>query len=92
MATVVKQVLEEVNSTTVHDAHKSTVLNVADAAESDDAKEPGDGAGETPKDRYTCCALKCDESFTSPDALRYSLLRICPPFNFVVKTVKIFRT
>ena len=92
MATVVKQVLEEVSSTTAQDIHTSTTPNVADAAESDDAKKPEDGAGETPEDRYTCCALKCDESFTSPDALRYSFCGSVFPSHFVVKTVKIFCT
>ena len=73
MATVVRQVLEEVhNGPIAQDTHKSTTPDVADAAESDGAKEPGDGAGEeNPDDQYTCCALKCEERFTSPDALRY---------------------
>ena len=74
MATVVKQVLEEVhNSTVAQDNHKSTTPDVADVSEGDGAKEPGDGAGEEqPDDQFTCCALKCEERFTSPDALRYS--------------------
>ena len=67
-----KQVLEVDSSDVAMDAQNRAHGVVQDAA-GDDGEEPTDGAGETTHRKYTCCALKCCETFISPDALRYLL-------------------
>ena len=70
MSNVSNEVLQDVSKEVVDDVLKSPPGGAEGDDVTDETTKPANVSIEKTNDKYTCCALKCDEFFNSPDALR----------------------
>ena len=70
MTNIVSEVLQDVTKEEVEHIVKPPPDGPEDNNVTDEVTKPADASTEKRDKTYTCCALKCDECFSSPDDLR----------------------